>query len=258
MSISSKKKVRKKIKRAKFPETKARQCNYCKKPLIRFDGEGEKSFEVREFCNDICSDKYARHEHRVESRTCVRCNETIPRVAKNGVKESYTNYMKRKYCSYKCEHSAAREENEGRNHRIVEASQFGGFEQDDRVTVDVDVPRNKLPAPRGSVPAMGAVDSVPHVRKLARAYTVEAINGLVEAVRSNNLSAKVTAAKELIDRGWGRAMQQHTVLTRRIDEMDAHELMELLGMREDENGRIIEVTDSEVVPHSNKLPPPQG
>jgi hypothetical protein len=47
-------------------------------------------------------------------------------------------------------------------------------------------------------------------RQLARIYTVEAIETLVEIMRDNaaNHTARVTAAQSLLDRGWGKPSQQ--------------------------------------------------
>lgn len=50
-------------------------------------------------------------------------------------------------------------------------------------------------------------EDVKHVRELARQYTQEAINGLLEALRSGSGPAKVAAANALLDRGWGKAEQ---------------------------------------------------
>lgn len=48
------------------------------------------------------------------------------------------------------------------------------------------------------------------VKALARAHTVEAIEKLVEWMRSDNAKASVTAANGLLDRGWGKAAQALT------------------------------------------------
>ena len=46
-----------------------------------------------------------------------------------------------------------------------------------------------------------------HVRELARKYTTEAVETLVKVMRTAvlNLSVQVSAAKELLDRGYGKA-----------------------------------------------------
>lgn len=46
------------------------------------------------------------------------------------------------------------------------------------------------------------------LRKLARVGTADAIQALIETVRQrSSLSARVAAAHELLDRGWGKAVQ---------------------------------------------------
>jgi hypothetical protein len=62
----------------------------------------------------------------------------------------------------------------------------------------------------GSKTRAGA-DARVDVRILAAAYTKDALAALVDIVRDpkSPAAAKVMAARELLDRGWGRAMQTH-------------------------------------------------
>lgn len=53
-------------------------------------------------------------------------------------------------------------------------------------------------------------EDVKHVRELARQYTQQAIDGLVETLLTGSSSAKVAAANALLDRGWGKAEQPLT------------------------------------------------
>lgn len=48
------------------------------------------------------------------------------------------------------------------------------------------------------------------VRDLAKKYTQEAIEKLVEWMRSDNAKASVSATTALLDRGWGRPAQAIT------------------------------------------------
>jgi hypothetical protein len=50
---------------------------------------------------------------------------------------------------------------------------------------------------------------VQHVKELARAHTTEAIQALVEALKDPR--SKVPAAMALLDRGYGRPEQTHTI-----------------------------------------------
>lgn len=53
-------------------------------------------------------------------------------------------------------------------------------------------------------------EDVKHVREIARSYTEDAIEALVDVLRNGGASAKVAAANALIDRGWGKAEQPIT------------------------------------------------
>jgi len=48
-------------------------------------------------------------------------------------------------------------------------------------------------------------EDVKNVRELARSFTQEAVNALVDVLREGGASAKVSAAQALLDRGWGKA-----------------------------------------------------
>jgi len=72
--------------------------------------------------------------------------------------------------------------------------------------------------PKGRPP--GSRDGV-DVRKLAKEYTVEAIETLISVARNKKspAAARVVAAVALLDRGWGRPMQQLEVQsTRAVSE----------------------------------------
>jgi hypothetical protein len=47
----------------------------------------------------------------------------------------------------------------------------------------------------------------PELRDLARAYTTEALERLVEIMRTGGERAAVTACNVILDRGWGKAQQ---------------------------------------------------
>ena len=53
-------------------------------------------------------------------------------------------------------------------------------------------------------------EDVKHVREIARQYTMDAIDGLLEALKTGSGPAKVAAANALLDRGWGKAEQPLT------------------------------------------------
>lgn len=53
-------------------------------------------------------------------------------------------------------------------------------------------------------------EDIKHVRDLARQYTQQAVDALVEVLASDSASARVAAANALIDRGWGKAEQPLT------------------------------------------------
>lgn len=50
-------------------------------------------------------------------------------------------------------------------------------------------------------------DDVKHVRELARSYTMNAIEALVQTLGDGGWAAKVAAANALLDRGWGKPEQ---------------------------------------------------
>lgn len=53
-------------------------------------------------------------------------------------------------------------------------------------------------------------EDVKHVRELARQYTTQAVEALVETLKDGGWSAKVAAANVLLDRGWGKSEQPIT------------------------------------------------
>jgi hypothetical protein len=63
-----------------------------------------------------------------------------------------------------------------------------------------------------AMPRPGSVKSVPDVRSLARSFTTLAVNTLAGIARSPKCppAARVTAAIALLDRGYGKPLQDHT------------------------------------------------
>lgn len=64
----------------------------------------------------------------------------------------------------------------------------------------------------GKRPGAGRKAGVPNkvnadLRELAQQYTTEALEALVGILRGDNESAKVSAAREILDRGHGKASQ---------------------------------------------------
>jgi len=66
-----------------------------------------------------------------------------------------------------------------------------------------------------------------HIKELAREYTAEALEALVSVIRGADGAAKVAAAREILDRGYGKASQviagdeDHPLLTvTRIELVD--------------------------------------
>lgn len=53
-------------------------------------------------------------------------------------------------------------------------------------------------------------EDVKHVRELARQYTTQAVDALVEVLGSLSDAARVSAANALLDRGWGKPEQPLT------------------------------------------------
>jgi hypothetical protein len=54
----------------------------------------------------------------------------------------------------------------------------------------------------------GRPKDVGHVRDLARQHTEAAVLALVEALSAKSERTRVAAAEALLDRGWGKAVQQ--------------------------------------------------
>lgn len=79
---------------------------------------------------------------------------------------------------------------------------------------------NSKKAPRGKPFAPGQSgnpggrpklpEDIKHIREIARQYTAEAVATLATAMTDGSDSAKVAAAKELLDRGWGKSAQPVT------------------------------------------------
>jgi hypothetical protein len=58
----------------------------------------------------------------------------------------------------------------------------------------------------------GRAKVISELRDLARAHTAEAIETLVRALNDKSGSVRIVAARELLDRGWGRAVQSYDVV----------------------------------------------
>jgi hypothetical protein len=71
-------------------------------------------------------------------------------------------------------------------------------------TGGVTYPVNPLPLPAKRIPAQ--------IRSLCRAYTDEAVRSLAAIMRQADAppKARIQAIAILLDRGWGKAPQQHT------------------------------------------------
>jgi len=65
------------------------------------------------------------------------------------------------------------------------------------------------------------------IRQLAREYGPEAIQRLVEWMRSDNPKASVPAAQTLLDRGYGKPIQQLDVRRSPLDDLDPDQLIAL-------------------------------
>jgi hypothetical protein len=73
--------------------------------------------------------------------------------------------------------------------------------------VFADVPRGVPPT--GNPPGRPQTVKVVSLRELCRTYTDVAVNTLAEIARDGESeSARVSAANALLDRGWGRPLQQ--------------------------------------------------
>lgn len=64
------------------------------------------------------------------------------------------------------------------------------------------------PFQKGQSGNPGGRPSIPeHVVEAARAHTVQAIETLVDVMKTGGPAARVTAANSILDRAWGRAIQ---------------------------------------------------
>lgn len=100
-------------------------------------------------------------------------------------------------------------------------------------------PNRKPGKPKGLAKSGGRKKGTPNkvtasLKEIAREYTSEAIEALVAVIREEGGSAKVSAAKEILDRGYGKAS---TVLTGDEDGGPVHlaTRIELVGVRPDDN-----------------------
>lgn len=72
--------------------------------------------------------------------------------------------------------------------------------------------KNNQSGKGGARPGAGRKQGVPNkatieLKELARQYTEDAVHALVNVMMGDNPSARVTAAKELLDRGYGKPSQ---------------------------------------------------
>lgn len=209
--------------------------------------ETEKEWEQENFYGNTAEYK----------RYCYWCKAPIPRkITKHGKLEHITYYKKRKYCSQKCELSAIREENElqvdvkmkkrklkhKQGRKTKKESQFL-----EKVGTTEHLPNpNEHPiAPREYKP-IPMEDRVKDIRKLARAYTLDAMNALVDEVQRNRGGPRIDAAKAILERGWGKPDQPITV-SKSIEDMTEEEVLALLGYKQDNQGQIIDAEFGVVV-----------
>lgn len=62
------------------------------------------------------------------------------------------------------------------------------------------------------------------IAALAREHTDKAMGVLADALLNDDARVRITAAKELLDRGFGKPLTMTADVTRRLDEMDDDEL----------------------------------
>ena len=67
----------------------------------------------------------------------------------------------------------------------------------------------------------GRPKEIVDLRSLARQHTEKAIAALVEVVTDADHAQRVAAAKELLDRGYGKALQTQDVTIRQLEIADA-------------------------------------
>ncbi len=83
----------------------------------------------------------------------------------------------------------------------------------------------------------GRPKDVHRVAELAREHTREAVETLVELMRSSNDRVRVTASIALLDRGWGKAAQEVRIDTS-SDDADKDEIRaEIIRLRQDPRTR---------------------
>lgn len=68
------------------------------------------------------------------------------------------------------------------------------------------------------------------IAALARQHTDSALQVLVNGLTSNDERVQVAAAKELLDRGWGKSVQMSADLTKKLDAFDDSQLEAALGV----------------------------
>lgn len=218
-----------------------RRCSACGAVLVRRVGEAVADFRKRGTCTAKCegATRIQRRQRPTTRSYCSHCHQTIRRrrstVTADGL-EPYDTYINRKYCGMECEMAAHRRANE---------------------TEVLPSPSQSPVRQRVQVKPTELSNSVGSLKKLARAYTVEAVNALVKVTRTGSDNAKVAAANALLDRGWGKATQNTNISVRKIQEMDEQELMYMLGLTEDDVGEIVDAEYTDLsFPGEDQLPEP--
>lgn len=68
------------------------------------------------------------------------------------------------------------------------------------------------------------------IAALARQHTDRALDVLVAGMGDDDPRVRVTAAKEILDRGWGKAVAMTADVTKRLDAFDDDQLEAALGV----------------------------
>jgi len=94
------------------------------------------------------------------------------------------------------------------------------------------------------------------IRQLAREYGPEAIQRLVEWMRSDNPKASVPAAQTLLDRGYGKPIQQLDVRRSPLDDLDPDQLIALRAALVIREHQVIEHDPAPALPEPEPEPDP--
>lgn len=235
-----------------------RRCEVCSKPLIRTPAESMEAFKLRDYCSVACrttreSNKKAANAKRI----CLNCGDLLNRLPD----EDKAVYGRRRYCDLECEAQAYRHVNEATQvadkykERIKDLKEKARLARKDPDAVPIsdtlDTPMEAamtpiddqapedcgLMAPLAMRALAPLTNTKVSIQKLARAYTIDAVNALVGVVRTGSDRDKIPAARELLDRGWGKSQSTHNLNVRRIEDMDENEIARILGY---DNADVIE------------------